>query len=106
MGLQVEASLAKHFLHENCWESNLVANISNVDYLEGHQRRTNLGPLDGLHRQLLRIRPFGPYRNCPCPRVKSILQAPSEADSALNFIGRAGSSQGAVKKHNHNERGA
>ena len=48
MGLQVEASLAKHFLHENCWESNLVANISNVDYLEGHQRRTNLGPLDGL----------------------------------------------------------
>ena len=42
MGLRVEASLAKHILQENCWESNLVADISNVDYLEDHWGITNL----------------------------------------------------------------
>ena len=40
--------MAKHLLQENCWESNLVPDISKVNYLEGHQGRTNLRPLDGL----------------------------------------------------------
>ena len=48
MGLRAEVSLAKHLLQENCWESNLVADISKVNYLEGHQGRTNLQPLEGL----------------------------------------------------------
>ena len=48
MGLRAEASLGKHLLLENCWENNLVSDISKVDYLEGHQGRTNLQPLDGL----------------------------------------------------------
>ena len=48
MGLRAEASLAKHLLQENCWESNLVPDISKVKYLEGHQGRTNLKPLEGL----------------------------------------------------------
>lgn len=48
MGLRAEASLAKHLLQENCWENNLVPDISKVDYLEGHQGRTNLQPLEGL----------------------------------------------------------
>ena len=48
MGLRAEASLAKHLLLENCWENNLLSDISKVDYLEGHQGRTNLQPLDGL----------------------------------------------------------
>ena len=43
-----EASLAKHLLLENCWENNLLPDISKVDYFEGHQGRTNLQPLDGL----------------------------------------------------------
>ena len=48
MGLRAEASLAKHLLLENCWENNLLPDISKVDYLEGHQGRTNLQILDGL----------------------------------------------------------
>ena len=48
MGLRAEASLAKHLLLENCRENNLLPDISKVDYLEGHQGRTNLQPLDGL----------------------------------------------------------
>ena len=48
MGFRAEASLAKHLLLENCWENNLLPDISKVDYLEGHQGRTNLQPLDGL----------------------------------------------------------
>ena len=48
MGLRAEASLAKHLLLENCWENNLLPDISKVDYLEGHQGRTNLQPLEGL----------------------------------------------------------
>ena len=47
MGFRAEASLSKHLL-ENCWENNLLPDISKVDYLEGHQGRTNLQPLDGL----------------------------------------------------------
>ena len=48
MGLRAEASLAKHLLQKNSWESNLVSDISKVNYLEGHQGRTNLQPLEGL----------------------------------------------------------
>ena len=48
MGFRAEASLAKHLLLENCWENSLLPDISKVDYLEGHQGRTNLQPLDGL----------------------------------------------------------
>ena len=48
MGLRAEASLAKHLLLENCWENNLLPDISKVDYFEGHQGRTNLQPLEGL----------------------------------------------------------
>ena len=48
IGFRAEASLAKHLLLENCWENNLLPDISKVDYLEGHQGRTNLQPLDGL----------------------------------------------------------
>ena len=48
IGLRAEASLAKHLLLENCWENNLLPDISKVDYFEGHQGRTNLQPLDGL----------------------------------------------------------
>ena len=48
MGLQAEASLAKQLRLENCWENNLLPDISKVDYLDGHQGRTNPQPLEGL----------------------------------------------------------
>ena len=36
IGLRAEKNVAKHLLGENGWESSLVANVSKVDYLEGH----------------------------------------------------------------------
>ena len=36
IGLRAKKNVAKHLLGENGWESNLVAEISKVDYLEGH----------------------------------------------------------------------
>ena len=36
IGLRAEKNVAKYLLAENGWEINLVADISKVDYLEGH----------------------------------------------------------------------
>ncbi|MEW8689132.1 MAG: hypothetical protein AB2556_25200, partial [Candidatus Thiodiazotropha sp.] len=48
MGLWTEKSLATHLLLENAYESNLLPDISRVDYLAGHKERTHLQPLEGL----------------------------------------------------------
>ena len=48
MGLRSEKNVALQILQENTWESNLVPDIAGVDYLAGHQGRTNLQPLEGL----------------------------------------------------------
>ena len=48
MGLRVEKSVASHLLLENAHGSNLLPDISKVDYLEGHLGHTHLRPLDGL----------------------------------------------------------
>ena len=42
------ASIAYNVLFENTFDSNLVSDISNVDYLAGNQGATDLHPLDGL----------------------------------------------------------
>ena len=36
IGVRAEKNVAKQVLAENGWERNLVADISKVDYLEGH----------------------------------------------------------------------
>ena len=41
-------AVASHILLENAYESNLVPNIANVDYLEGNLGRTHLEPLSCL----------------------------------------------------------
>ena len=48
MGLRANKSVAGHLLVENAYESNLIPDISQVNYLAGHQGRTNLQPLEGL----------------------------------------------------------
>ena len=48
MGMRSKKAVAIHILQENVYESNLVPDIANVDYLAGHQGRTNLQPLAGL----------------------------------------------------------
>lgn len=48
MGLRCKKSVARHLLLENTYESNLLSDISKVDYLAGNLGRTNLHPLEGL----------------------------------------------------------
>ena len=48
MGLRCKNSVAIHLLLENAYESNLLSDISKVDYLAGNLGRTNLRPLEGL----------------------------------------------------------
>ena len=94
MGPRTEASLAKQFVQEHCWESKLVADILNVNYLEGHQGRTDLLPLTTVRGRLLCIRILDngpnsprPRPNSPRPGEKSILRDRSKAESGQNFSG-------------------
>ena len=48
MGLRCEKNVAEHLLLENAYQSNLLSDISKVDYLEGNLGSTNLRPLEGL----------------------------------------------------------
>ena len=48
MRLRAGKNVAKHLLAENGWESNIVADSSKVECLEGHQGRIQLQPLEGL----------------------------------------------------------
>lgn len=48
IGLQCTSGVATNVLLENVHESNLVSDISRVDYLEGNLGETDLEPLEGL----------------------------------------------------------
>ena len=48
LGLRAEKAIARHLLLENAYDSNLLPDISTVDYLAGHAGPTKLLPLDGL----------------------------------------------------------
>ncbi len=48
MGLRSAKAIAPHLCLENAYGSNLVSDISKVDYLANHLGRTQLQPLDGL----------------------------------------------------------
>ena len=48
IGLQVRSNLANTILLENTYDSNLVSDISKVDYLRGNLGATDLQPLEGL----------------------------------------------------------
>ena len=48
MGLRCEKNVATHLLLENAYDSNLLSDISKVDYLAGNLGHTNLRPLEGL----------------------------------------------------------
>ena len=49
VGIHSKKSTALHPLHENAYDSNLLPDIANVDYLAGNLGQTNLQPLHGLH---------------------------------------------------------
>ena len=45
LGLRTYKNLAAHLLLENAYESNLIADISKVDYTKGHLGQTDLQEL-------------------------------------------------------------
>ena len=102
MGLRAETSLTKHILQENWWESNFVADISNVNYLEGNEGRTNLQPLDGLPLFVDDFYVFGFLDQTEIVHVRGrkVSCEPVAKQSVQDFDGRAGSSWGAENKHN------
>ena len=48
LGLRSSKSVATHILLENAYESNLIPDISNVDYLADNNGPTSLQKLEGL----------------------------------------------------------
>ena len=48
IGLQIQGNIANTILLENTHESNLVSDISKVDYLYGNLGETDLQPMEGL----------------------------------------------------------
>ena len=69
MGLQSKKAVAIHILQENVYESNLVPDIANVDYLAGHQGRMNLQPLAGLQVFVDDVYVYGPLQEKDLVRV-------------------------------------
>ena len=63
MGLRPEKAVSAHLLLENAHESNLVSDISKVDYLAGNLGRTHLRPLPSLPRFVDDVYVFG-YLRC------------------------------------------
>ena len=75
MGLQSKKAVAIHILQENVYESNLVLDIANVDYLAGHQGRMNLQPLAGLQVFVDDVYVYGP------PQEKDLVRVPGRRTS-------------------------
>src|ERR1043165_1135212 len=48
MGILANKAISHHLLVENAYESNLLSDISRVNYLADHNGRTHLRPLYGL----------------------------------------------------------
>ena len=66
MGLWSEKAVSAHLLLENAYESNLVSDISKVDYLAGSLGRTHLRPLPGLPTFVDDVYVFGYLRREDC----------------------------------------
>ena len=62
LGLRTEKSIATHILLENAFESNLLSDISKVDYLANNKGRTHLRPLEGLSTFVDDVYVFGYMR--------------------------------------------
>ena len=90
MGLRSERAVARHILEENTWESNLVPDISSLDYLAGHQGKTNLQPLERLPPFADDFFLYGPLQNNEIVRVRG--QRPTcttaEEGSAKRVVSR------------------
>lgn len=89
MGLRSEKAVAHHLLIENAYDSNLLPNISNVDYLAGNLGQTNLQPLAGLPPFVDDIYVFGyMHRSHFVQKGHRIFCTTDENGSAKNIISR------------------
>ena len=48
MGIRTASKIAEHRLKENTYDSNLIQDISNVEYTKGHLGRTHLQEIPGF----------------------------------------------------------
>lgn len=91
MGLRVAKSVASHLLLENAYDSNLLPDISKVDYLEGNLGPTHLRPLAGLPAFVDDVYVFGYLRREDCVFQKGRLSCTTgEEGSAKAVVGKIG----------------
>ena len=89
MGLRSEKAVSAHLLLENAHESNLVSDISKVDYLAGNLGRTHLRPLSGLPTFVDDVFVFGYLRREDCVAHGGRLSCTTgEVGAAKNTIAR------------------
>ena len=89
MGLRSERAVSTHLLLENAYESNLVSDISKVDYLAGNLGRTHLRPLPGLPTFVNDVYVFGYLLREDCVFHGGRLSCTTGEDSsAKNTIAR------------------
>ena len=89
MGLRSEKAVSAHLLLENAHESNLVSDISKVDYLAGNLGRTHLRPLPGLPTFVDDVYVFGYLRREDCVVHGGRLSCTTGEDSsAKNTVAR------------------
>ena len=86
MGLRCKKSVATHLLLENAYESNLLSDISKVDYLAGNLGRTNLRPLEGLPPFVDDIFVFGYLSREECVFQKGKLSCTSGEKGAAKVV--------------------
>ena len=82
MGLRFEKAVSAHLLQENAYESNLVSDISKVDYLAGGLGRTHLRPLPGLPTFVDDVYVFGYLRREDCVFYGGRLSCTTGEDSS------------------------
>ena len=89
MGLRSENAVSANLLLENAHESNLVSDISKVDYLAGNLGRTHLRPLPGLSTFVDDVFVFGYLRREDCVFHRGHLPCTTGEDSsAKNTVAR------------------
>ena len=89
MGLRSENAVSAHLLLENAHESNLVSDVSKVDYLAGNRGRTHLRPFPGLPSFVDDVYVFGYMRREDCVFHRGHISCTTGEDSsAKNTVAR------------------
>ena len=86
MGLRGKKNVATHLLLENAYDSNLLSDISKVDYLAGNLGRTNLQPLEGLPAFVDDIFVFGYLSRDECVFQKGKLSCTSGEKGTAKLV--------------------